>query len=512
KARKGIEKLLNLKPKTARVKRNGIEEIIPAENVKIGDTLIVLAGETIASDGFISDGYTAIDQSIMTGESIPVDKTVGDEVTSGTINQFGTFEMQVTKASEDSSLQRMIRLAEEADANKAPIVKLADRWATWLVVVALAVAGATWLLSGELIRAVTVLVVFCPCAFILATPTAVMAGIGNATKYGILVRSGEALQRFAKIDHIAFDKTGTLTHGKPEVVGVGSFDSSIVTDDLLKLTALAEQRSEHPLGKSIFAYFLKHGGKPEEIQNFNLVAGKGIRATVHDFDVQAGKSDYLAQEDIVIPQSAQQAADIYLQSGATVIYIGINGKFAGIIALADVLRNTAAALVAELKSIGVQPLLLTGDNEATAKHIAAQVGIEEIKPNMLPEEKMKVIKEYKTQGQNICMIGDGVNDALALKSAYASIAMGGIGSDIAIEAADAVLVSDNIERIPYLFAMAQKTMKRINFNITIAMIWNVIAVILSTVGALNPVSAALVHNVGSVFVVISSALLINTKK
>lgn len=511
KARKGIEKLLNLKPKTARVIRNGVEEIIPAENVNIGDTLIVLAGETIAADGFILAGNTAIDQSIMTGESIPVDKSVGDEVTSGTINQFGTFEMQVMKTSEDSSLQRMIRLAEEADANKAPIVKLADRWATWLVVVAMAVAGATWLLSGELIRAVTVLVVFCPCAFILATPTAVMAGIGNATKYGILVRSGEALQRFAQIKHIAFDKTGTLTHGKPEVVGVESFDTSMSTDDLLKLTALAEQRSEHPLGKSIFAYYLSHGGKSEEIYDFRLAAGKGVRATVHGFDVQAGKLDYLMQEGFVVPQAAQLAADGYLEKGATVIFVGINGTLTGIVALADVLRNTAAALVSELKSIGVRPLLLTGDHEATARHIAAQVGIEEIKPEMLPEEKMKVIKEYIALGQNICMIGDGVNDALALKSAYASIAMGGIGSDIAIEAADAVLVSDNIERIPYLFEMAQKTMKRINFNITVAMIWNVIAVILSTVGALNPVTAALVHNVGSVFVVVSSALLINTK-
>ncbi len=511
KARMGIEKLMNLKPQTARIKRNSVAEIVPADDVKTGDTLVVLAGETIAADGIITSGHTAVDQSVMTGESIPVDKMAGDEVISGTINQFGAFEMLVAKTGEDSSLQRMIRLAEEADANKAPIVKLADRWATWLVVAAMVVAGAAWILSGELIRAVTVLVVFCPCAFILATPTAVMAGIGNAARLGILVRSGEALQRFAKINHIAFDKTGTLTYGKPEIVGIESFDPGMSTDDLLKFAALAEQRSEHPLGKSIYAYYLSHGGKPEEIHDFNLIAGKGVRTAVHDFDVQAGKAEYLTEEGIIIPLSARQAAESYLHKGATVIYIGINGKFAGMIALADVLRKTAATLVAELKSIGIQPLLLTGDNEATARHIAAQVGIEEIRPNMLPEDKMEFVRAYAAQGRNVCMIGDGINDALALKSAYAGIAMGGIGSDIAIEAADAVLVGDNLEQIPYLFKIAQKAMKRISFNITVAMIWNVIAVILSTAGLLNPVSAALVHNAGSVFVVISSALLIKTK-
>lgn len=314
-----------------------------------------------------------------------MDKTVGDEVTGGTVNQYGTFELRATKVGNDSSLQRIIRLAKEADANKAPIIKLAERWATWLVSAAPGIAGATWFVTGELIRAVTVLVVFCPCAFILATPTAVIAGIGNATRSGILVRSGDALQRFSEIDSIAFDKTGTLTYGSPEVVNE------------------------------------------------------------------------------------------------------------------------------ELKSIGVHPVLLTGDNEATALHIASQVGIEDVKPNMLPEEKMKVIKEYADNGKNICMTGDGINDALALKSACAGIAMGGVGSDIAVEAADAVLVSDNIEWVPHLSRTAQKCMKRINFSITVAMIWNVIAVILSILGVLNPVTAALVHNVGSVFVVISSALLITNR-
>jgi len=511
KARKGIEKLIKLTPQTARVKRNGIEEVIPAEDVRVDDVLVVFAGETIAVDGIVISGETSIDQSAMTGESIPVDKAPGDEVTSGTVNQFGTFEMRATKVGGDSSLQRMIRLAEEADANKAPIVRLADRWATWLVVVALSVAGLAWLLSGELIRAVTVLVVFCPCAFILATPTAVAAGIGNVTKFGIIVRSGEALQRFSKIDHAAFDKTGTLTHGKPEVVGVDSFDPSVNADELLRLAALAEQRSEHPLGKAVLKHYLDKGGRQEDIQDFALSAGMGVSARVEGRKVVAGKAEYLLRENISIPGGAQAAADEYFEKGATVIYVGVDGKFAGTITLADVLRDTAKPLIDELKQIGVRPILLTGDNKAAAEFIASEVGIEDTRSDMLPEEKMNVIKEFTEGGKNICMIGDGINDALALRSAYAGIAMGGVGSDIAVEAADAVLVGGNIERIPYLFKMAKRTMNRINFNITVAMIWNAGAVALSVMGLLVPVTAALVHNAGSVFVVVSSALLISSK-
>lgn len=511
KARRGIEKLISLTPKTARVKRNGQEEIIPAAEVEAGDILVVFAGETIAADGLITSGETSVDQSVMTGESIPVDKAAGDEVTSGTINRFGAFEMCVAKAGGDSSLQRMIRLVEEAGANKAPIVRLADRWATWLVVVALTVAGATWLTTGELIRAVTVLVVFCPCAFILATPTAVMAGIGNAARFGILVRSGDALQRFSKIDCAAFDKTGTLTHGRPVVVGVESFNPAFGADELLRLTASAEQLSEHPLGRAILTHYLNQGGSPVRVQDFVPAAGMGVSARVDGRSILAGKAGYLKRENIAIPDMGLQAAEGYLQRGATLIYVAADGRCAGIIALADVLRDTAQSVVAELKSIGVRPVLLTGDNEAAAGHIAAQAGIEDVKSNLLPEEKMKVVKEYAGSGKNICMIGDGINDALALKTAYAGIAMGGVGSDIAVEAADAVLTDDNIERIPYLFRMAQKSMRRINFNIIAAMVWNVIAVVLSTLGALNPVTAALVHNVGSVFVVMSSALLIANK-
>ena len=510
-ARSGIKKLIKLTPKTARVKRAGVEEIIPADEVKVGDILVVLAGETIPADGVVISGTTAIDQSVITGESIPIDKTVGDEVMSGALNQFGTFEMQATKVGSDSTLQRIIRLAKEADANKAPIVRLADRWANWLVLIALGIAVITGIATGNLIRAVTVLVVFCPCAFILATPTAVVASIGNLTRYGILVRSGESLQRFSQIDYVGFDKTGTLTYGKPTVIGIESFDTNMTKDELLRLTALAEERSEHPLGKAILSYYLAIGGEQQEITDFTLKPGLGVSAKVDNHTVLAGKIDYLKNEKILIPDEAIKVAHNYSNRGTTIVYVGVDGKFAGFITLADVVRDSAKELVSQLKSLGARPVLLTGDNEATAKYIASLVGIDDVRSNLLPEEKMAVIKAYTDSGKNICMIGDGVNDVLALKSAKASIAMGGIGSDIAIEAADSVLVSDNIEEVPHIFKMAQKTMSRINFNITFAMIWNFIAVILSAMGVLNPVTGALVHNVGSVFVVVSSALLIREK-
>ncbi len=280
KAQAGLEKLVNLKPRTARVIRKNKEEIIDAKKVQVGDILRVLAGETIAVDGIITKGQTSIDQSVMTGESIPVDKSIGDEVSSGTVNQFGTFEMKAIKVGEDSSLQRMIRLVQSADAGKAKIVSIADRWATWIVVIAVTSAIFTWIITGEIIRAVTILVVFCPCALVLATPTAIMAAIGNATKYGILVREGDALERFSKVNKIIFDKTGTLTYGKPKIVTVKSFSDSYTDEELYKVLVSAELRSEHPLGKAVVESFKNTGNIPTEPEKFTMLPGRGVMAKV----------------------------------------------------------------------------------------------------------------------------------------------------------------------------------------------------------------------------------------
>ena len=505
KANESIGKLIRLSPQKAHVVREGkVFEVSPSE-LQAGDTVRVLAGETVPVDGKILDGETTIDQSVMTGESIPVDKKTGDTVRSGTINRFGTFTMRVEKRSEDSSLQRMIRLTKEAEENKAPIVSLADKWATWLVFGALAWAGGTWMITGEFMRAVTVLVVFCPCAFILATPTAVLAGIGNAAKYGIIIRSGSALEKLSKIKKAAFDKTGTLTCGKPEV-------ADIVTDgcdknELLRLFAAAESYSEHPLGKAVAD---SYKGNTESVRDFQMQAGQGISAVVAGKKLLAGKGKWLEEQNISVSSFEKQAQKAE-ETGATLIYAAVDGTCRGFFVLSDTIRSDAAQTISRLKKSGVVPLLLTGDNEAAAGYIAGQVGISEVKSGLLPEEKMRIIEDISKSGGAVCMIGDGVNDAPALTRADAGIAMGGIGSDIAIESADAVLVGDEIKRIPYLFMLTKKVMNKVNVNIVAGMIINITAVILSSAGILNPVTGALWHNFGSVFVVINAALLLQYK-
>lgn len=505
KANESIGKLIRLSPQKAHVVREGkVFEVSPSE-LQAGDTVRVLAGETVPVDGKILDGETTIDQSVMTGESIPVDKKTGNTVRSGTINRFGTFTMRVEKRSEDSSLQRMIRLTKEAEENKAPIVSLADKWATWLVFGALAWAGGTWMITGEFMRAVTVLVVFCPCAFILATPTAVLAGIGNAAKYGIIIRSGSALEKLSKIKKAAFDKTGTLTCGKPEV-------ADIVTDgcdknELLRLFAAAESYSEHPLGKAVAD---SYKGNTESVRDFQMQAGQGISAVVAGKKLLAGKGKWLEEQNISVSSFEKQAQKAE-ETGATLIYAAVDGTCRGFFVLSDTIRSDAAQTISRLKKSGVVPLLLTGDNEAAAGYIAGQVGISEVKSGLLPEEKMRIIEDISKSGGAVCMIGDGVNDAPALTRADAGIAMGGIGSDIAIESADAVLVGDEIKRIPYLFMLTKKVMHKVNVNIVAGMIINITAVILSSAGILNPVTGALWHNFGSVFVVINAALLLQYK-
>ena len=506
KARESVERLIRMTPQTARVRRDGKDDLIPAEEVAVGDVLTVLAGETIPVDGTILDGETSIDQSVMTGESIPVDKKAGDKVSSGTVNQFGTFTMRADALSGDSSLQRMVRLAREAEENQAPIVTQADRWATWLVGIALGCAAVTWMAAGEFMRAVTVLVVFCPCAFILATPTAVLAGIGNAARYGIIIRSGEALEKLSRIRKAAFDKTGTLTHGKPRVIKTVSCSDAYPEEDVLRYLASAEQRSEHPLGKAIVSAWAAGGGEFADAEDFRVLAGQGITATVNGHSLAAGNAEFMRSRGV--DMSAGEAAAAFCNNGSTVVFLGIGGQLAGFAVLSDTVREDAALTVRRLKELDIAPMLLTGDHEEAARAIARQAGIEEVYADLLPEEKLRHVK---SSDRPVCMIGDGVNDALALASADAGIAMGGIGSDIAIESADAVLVSDEIRRLPYLFSLARSVMKKVKSNIIASLIINLTAVVLSALGVLTPVTGALWHNFGSVFVVVNAALLLRAR-
>ncbi len=508
-ARAGIEKLVHLTPQTARVLRDGGEETIPAEEVKVGDRLRVLPGESVPVDGVIVFGRTSINQAVMTGESLPVDKTVGDDVSSGTVNQFGAFEMEATKVGEDSSIQRMIRLVQSADAGKAKIVGIADRWATWIVIIALTAAALTWLISGQIIRAATILVVFCPCALVLATPTAIMAAIGNATKHGFLVREGDALERLAKAKIIAFDKTGTLTCGKPEVVAVRSVSNSIAENEIYRLAASAEQLSEHPLGKAIVDCCKKENLPLAEANGFEMIPGRGVRAQVEGKSVLAGNPELL-RENGVAAQIIN--AEDYIRQGCTVTYVAIDGAFAGYIALSDTLREESAATIDAVSALGVRPVLLTGDHENAAKTISEKLHIADVRANCLPEDKLAAIGEYQDSGSPVCMIGDGINDAPALKKADIGIAMGGVGSDIAVDAADIALVDDEVKELPHLIALSKRMMTTIKLNMTFSMALNFVAIVLAIIGTLNPVVGALVHNAGSVLVIANSALLLKWRK
>lgn len=512
KARAGIEKLVHLTPQTARVLRNGMEEIIPAENVQTKEMVRVLPGETIPVDGIILSGQSSVNQAVLTGESLPVDKAISDEVYSGTVNQFGSLEIQATKVGEDSSIQRMIHLVQSADAGKAKIVRLADRWATWIVITALTAAVLTWLISGELIRAVTILVVFCPCSLVLATPTAIMAAIGNATRHGFLVREGDALERLSSISKITFDKTGTLTCGTPQVVAARSLSSEYSDTDLYALAAAAEQYSEHPLGKAIVeGYKNKINDTLFSAEHFQMIPGEGIIATVKERSVLAGNTKLLSSHHIEISSGVNLEMEELLSHGCTLIYIAINHCFTGYIALSDTVRQESAGVIDGLKKLQVQPVLLTGDNEKAASFIGNQLAIDDIHAHCLPEDKLKWIASYQKQQENVCMIGDGINDAPALKKADVGIAMGGIGSDIAIDAADIALIDDKIEQLPHLIALSRRMMLVIKCNLTFSMGLNFVAILLAITGMINPIIGALVHNTGSVLVIINAFLLLHYK-
>ena len=502
-ANREINKLMDMKPKTARIVIGDEETIISASDVKVGDIVRVLPGESIPVDGIITKGTTSIDQSAMTGESIPVDKTFGDDVLSGTINQFGTFEMKATRDEEDSSLERMIKLVQEADADKAPIVRSADRWATWIVAICLSCALVTYIVTDEIIRAVTVLVVFCPCAFILATPTAVIAAIANATKHGCLIRSGTAMEQISKVNKITFDKTGTITYGIPSVKSVSSI-SDYGRDEIYRICAIAEKGSEHPLGKAIVR---SYGGTAGDPDDFEMIPGKGISCKVEGMKVLAGNLAMMTENGMV---SKDDAAE-YCRDGEITVFVAIDGKLSGIIFLEDVIREDSRETVENLRELGVESVLVTGDNRAVAAMMAKEAGIEDVRAECLPADKLEIIGDLQSEGSRVCMVGDGINDAPALKKADVGIAMGGIGSDIAIEASDIALIDDDIRQLPHVICLSRKMMRKINVNLAISMILNFTAVFLAAAAVLNPITGALVHNIGSVFVVVNSALLLKWK-
>ena len=494
KAQGRIEELVKMTPQFATRIRNKVEEKISVEEVQVGDILKVLPGESIPTDGIILKGKTSIDQSTLTGESLPVDKKENKEVYSGTINLYGSFTMKTTKVSKDSSLQKLIRLVESSKPENAKIVRQADKWATLIVVIAFTAAILTYLFTFEIIRSVTILVVFCPCALVLATPTAIMAAIGNLTKYGILVKDGESLEELSRVDEIVFDKTGTLTYGKPEVVKVISDNPH----EMMYLLASLESKSEHPLAKTIVKYYDNELG---EVNDFKMHIGKGIIGKVDDIEVMAGNRKLFKSENIALAEENNP------ENGEIAIFVAKNGEYLGKVFLADTIRKESKQTITNLKRLRVKTTLLTGDNETAAGHIAKLLKIRNVKANCLPEDKTNYIKDEQILGHKVAMIGDGVNDAPSLKKSNVGIAMGDMGSDVSVEAANIALVNDNIEDIPHLIGIARKTIRTINISIAFALIVNIAAMGLAILGLLNPIEGALIHNIGSVIVIVYSSTL-----
>ena len=533
KTKAGIEKLIDLSPTKGTLIKNynldsETELVVPADLIRVGDILKVVPGEIIPVDGVIISGESSIDQSVMTGESIPIDKVVGDEVFSGTINLYGSFVMKATRKGEDSSLQKLIKLVESANPENAEVVKAADKWATFIVVIAFTCAILTLIFTGEIIRAVTILVVFCPCALVLATPTAIMASIGNLTKAGILVKEGISIEKLAKIDQIIFDKTGTLTYGKPVVTKVIPYNVNIDDDnegeinednedisekDLIHLLASLESPSEHPLAKSIVKYYREnYDDALEKVSGFEMILGKGVKANLNGSRLYAGNEEFLNSLNIEIPNEfTDENISEYLNLGATAIYLVKDDKLLGAVLLSDVLRDDASDLINQLDKLGVSSTLLTGDNRNSAENIASNVGIDDLEYNCLPEDKISKIREFQSADRKVAMIGDGINDAPALRQADIGISMGGVGSDISIEASDVCLVSDDIKYIPHLLALSRKTIRTINIGIGFALGLNIIATAAAAFGYLGPIGGAFVHNIGSVIVIIYSSMLLRFK-
>lgn len=508
-AQRGLRQLISLAPQRGRRIEDGRETMIAAEEIRAGDVLRVLPGEAVPVDGEIVCGATSVDQSVMTGESLPVDKEVGDTVFCGTINRFGAIDIRASRVGEDSSLQRLIRMVREAEDKKAPMQRIADRWASWLVPVALLIAGAAYVLTGDVVRAVTVLVVFCPCALVLATPTAVAAAIGQATRHGVIIKSGEALEKMGKVDTIALDKTGTLTLGRLEVCDVIPFGGMGETE-LLSLAASAETLSEHPLGKAIAACARDRGIAFEAAEAFRMEAGRGIAAWVSGRALFCGSEAYLAQNGTELSAGMKETLDGLRDQGKAAVLVA-DGACLGVVALSDVLRPAARETVERLSGMGVRTILLTGDNRRAAEYFAVRAGIDEVRAELLPEEKVKALLQLKREGRSVCMVGDGVNDAPALKTADVGVAMGSMGSDIAVEAADIALMSDDIARLPYLKRLSDATVRTIRLSIGLSLVINLAAIALSVRGLLTPTTGALVHNAGSVLVVLIAALLYDRK-
>ncbi len=516
KSRAGIERLVGLIPKEAFVKVEDRLEKRPLEEIKIGDIVVIKAGEQISVDGEIVSGKASVDQSSVTGEYALAELKEGDKVFGGTFNKSGVIEVKVTKLLEDMTISKMAKLVEEAEGKKAPISRVADKWASIIVPVAIGLAILVGIIAyfafnvsviEAIIRTITVLIVFCPCSLALATPTAIAAGLGNSAKNGVLVKSGASLEVISKCDIICFDKTGTLTKG--EIVVSDIAVDGIEEAELLKLAGSLELMSEHPLATAVV-----NKAKDiifEKVDKFETIQGIGIKGLVANKNVQVISYGESVKQNYS-NENLKNTANEYLEQGKTVVSVIIDNVERGIITFADTIREDAKEVIDKLNKMGKKTIMLTGDNEKSARFIAEKCGISEVKFGLLPEQKLQEIENMQKQGKKVCMIGDGINDAPSLKLADCSIAMGALGSDIAIETADMAILNSDMNKIVYCVKHSKRTLFTIKRNIILAMTVNFISIILSLFGIFDPMTGAIMHNVTSVAVVLSSALLLINRK
>ncbi len=507
-AGKGLKRLTELTPPTGRLLCGTKERTVPVDEIKKDDMLRILPGETIPADGIIVRGETTVDQSALTGESLPVEKTVGERVFSGSVNRFGSIDIKAAQTGRDSSLQKLIAMIANTEKNNSETQRLADKWASLLVPVSLFVAVLTYLATDDIVRAVTVLIVFCPCALVLATPTAIMAAVGQAAKNGVIIKSGLALEKTGNVKTFAFDKTGTLTSGRLQVCDILPFSTD--EEALLRIAASVERFSEHPIGKAITEEAAERRIAPYEAKSFKMTAGQGVEAEIDGKTFFLGTERHTAGRNVRTDEKTAAALSSFKSAGKAVVIVSDSEKIAGIIALSDTIRPEAREVVSALSRAGVASVLLTGDNYASAQYFAKKAGIDTVYADLLPADKLRLVKELQKNGI-LCMTGDGINDAPALKAADVGISLNKIGSDIAVDAADIVLMNDDLSRMPYLKWLSNKTLQTIRTAITLSMLINAAAVALSAAGMLTPVSGALVHNAGSFFVVLSAALLYDKK-
>ncbi|HOX38352.1 MAG TPA: cation-translocating P-type ATPase [Candidatus Brocadiia bacterium] len=508
-ARRAIQELVKMSPKTATVVIDGEPKTVDIKNVKVGDLLIVKPGEQVPVDALVREGISAVDESSMTGEPIPREKSAGDSVFAGTLNQNGVIRVTATKVGEDTTLGKVIKLVSEAEENKPETIRTIDRYARWFTPAMLTCAGVAWLVTGEVSRAVTVLIVGCPCALILAAPTAVVAAMGRAAKAGILVKGGVFLEAVARADVALFDKTGTLTEGKPKVDEIVSAEG-VEKDVVLARAASVEQNSTHPLAHAVLKAAHYARVTIDGAEDMVAEIGLGLRARVRGRLVEVG-SAYLGGGTMNVPVPLRDHLQRFREKGATPLVVYEEGKPLGVMSVQDHVRPDSKTTVERLKKLGFREIsVLSGDHELSAKRVADQVGLTDAWSELKPQDKLNIIRKFQDEGRTVLFVGDGINDAPALAAANAGIAMGAGGTDVALETADIVLMHDDVLKIPFLVGLSRRMLRIIKVNIAFGMVFNAFAVIAGGAGYLSPIMGAVVHNIGSVLVVLSSASIILT--